>query len=349
MDEKSDNAISAQINEQFNKINFIIMTTAIIRPELHNKSIKGFYDTHYLPHKEKIDKLMDIYHIINIDQPDKLKEYFTLESTIENFNKIIPENVHKIYITPEKPSFLQAYKNIMHKINELNLLNEKNIYWWFEDDWLTNGYIDFFETIKVLIGIKNSAMTFTNNAPIGSFKGGPVMSGSYFIKYFNIENLGYMNDTCDPEIQVRRYISAKGDILFPDEKKIKRELKEKYEQIIHLSMLYVDWRYTKIKTDYNIDFYSAKFNPKIKFYYHIVNTRPDGHFEYLYFNGKTTITNCKRYKQLNHDELNKKFNTESIVYFIVKPFLLDDCGRDFATKFNLIKGWTKFGDSITYS
>lgn len=328
------------------KTKLIIMTTAIIRPILHNDSIKKFYNIHYFPYKSEIDNIFDIYHIINIDQPEKLKVHFTLEQTINNFNVIIPESINKIYLCPENPAFLQAYKNIMHKINELGLLSEDNLYWWFEDDWITNGSVNFFEEIKMLRQFKNSAMTMVKSSPIGSFRGGPIMNGYYFMNLFNIENLGCMNNTCDPEVQVRRYIGATTDIVFPD-KKVKRKLLNESDKLINLVMFYVNTPFNKITVEYYTDFYKKKFNNEIKFIYHFIVKNND---ELLYLKYENQdATNKNNYKNVTYGDLQNIFDTESIVYLITKPYMFDDCGRDFATKYNLIKGWSKIGDPTTYS
>jgi hypothetical protein len=309
-----------------NKTKFIIMTTAIIRPILHDKSIKFFYDKHYLPNKNKIDEEYDITHIINIDQPEKLKNHFTLESTLANFNKIIPEDITKIYITPENPSFLQAYKNIMCKINELNLLSENNLYWWFEDDWVTNGNTDFFEEIKILKYVKNSAITLTKDSPIGSFRAGPVMSGDYFITYFNIVNIGCMcSSKLDPEIQVRRHIGALNDI--------------NSHKKINLVMLYFDFNILLNDVangkmlDYNIYYYKKKFNSNTKYGYciMIMNGNEVNCIEY---NEKINFRKKENYESLKVSDLEKIFSSSSIVYFIRKPFVFEDIGRNFMKEYN---------------
>ena len=305
------------------------MTTAIIRPTLHNKSIKIFYDEHYLQNKSKIDEQYDIIHIINIDQPEELKKSFTLENTLENFNKIIPNGIVKIYILSKTPSFLQAYKNIMNKIDELKLLSENNLYWWFEDDWTTNKKTNFIEEMKILKYIENSAITFTKDSPIGSFRAGPVMSGKYFINYFNIVNIGCMcSSKLDPEIQVRRHIGAVNDI--------------NSHKKIELVMLYFNFNTflddisNGNMLDYNIYFYKKKFNSNTKYSYHIMIVSGN-EINYIEYNETINFKKKENYKSLKMSDLEKKFVSSSIVYFIHKPFVFEDCGRKFSLEYNLKK------------
>ena len=93
-----------------NKI--IILTPSIIRGDFHIKSIGKFYNYFYKYLKSKYE----IYHIINIDEPENLKKYFNKYETIGVYNEIIPEGINKIYITEPNPGFLQAWKKIVLKI-----------------------------------------------------------------------------------------------------------------------------------------------------------------------------------------------------------------------------------------
>ena len=101
------------------KKKLIIITTSIIRGNYHKKSLGKFYEN-FIGYLEDYD----VYHIINIDEPVYLKKYFNKYETIDLLNKIIPEQINKIYINKENPGFLNAYKKSMDKIEEMNLNSE---------------------------------------------------------------------------------------------------------------------------------------------------------------------------------------------------------------------------------
>jgi hypothetical protein len=334
------------------KIKFIIMTTSIIRPTLHNISIKKFYDTHYTPNKDIINDLYEIYHIINIDQPEKLKQHFTLEQTIDNFDKIIPEDIIKIYITTETPAFLQAFINIMCKIKELDLLSPNNIYWWFEDDWITNNTfntLDFFnEIIQIHKNkIKNYALTMTQSCPIGSFRGGPIMSGTYFMNYFNIVNLGCINDIEDPEVQVRRHIACN------KKNNIKHRQINDTNKNIDIIIKHNNISFDNITVEFYNEFYNRRFNRNLVFTYHIIIQNKDEP-NILYYmkyniNDKDNVNKIRKKENYTKYEQFEIYNNfiHSTAYFMIFPIMFDDCGRQFATKYNLIKKW-KNGGITTY-
>ena len=112
-------------------------------------------------------KEYEVYHIINIDQPENLKNYFTVYETIHNYNEMIPNFVKKIYITPESPSFLQAFKNIVKKVDEF--IDEESLFWWLEDDWEPKNTYNFIELINNYWNYSNCAFTFSTKSPFGSF------------------------------------------------------------------------------------------------------------------------------------------------------------------------------------
>lgn len=336
------------------KIKLIILTTAIIRPELHNTSIKLFYDKYFLPNKDTINDIYEIYHIINIDQPEKLKKYFTIEQTIKNFDEIIPNDINKIYIIPEEPSFLGAFKNIVNKIKELDLYSDKNIYWWFEDDWIGTNDLNFFEIIKLVNKFNNCALTLTCNSQLSSFRGGPVMNNYFFRNYFDIENMGIMNNTCDPERQVFKFLSAKSEIVYSRSSKYKRELKTELDKKISLIMIYFDTEYLSIVPDFGTSFYQTKFNQNIQYdkYIVMINNYDFENINYIEYNdkdNKDNINNHLNYTKTSLNDFIDCFNSNSIVYLIIKPYCFEDCGREFSQKYNLIKGWIKLGDPTTYS
>ena len=182
----------------------IFGTASIIRGDFHKQTIGKFYEIY-----SELLKNYEIHHIINIDQPENLKNYFTMYETIFLFDQIIPDFVKKIYITPNNPSFMVAFKNIVKKADEI--MDEDSIFWWLEDDWKPENNYDFIGIIQNYWRLENSSFTFSTNAPFGSFRGGPLMGYSYFKNYFCIPDK--MNDTCDPEKKMSRFLRSQCDTV----------------------------------------------------------------------------------------------------------------------------------------
>lgn len=324
------------------KIKFIIMTTSIIRPNLHNTSIKLFYDKYYLEYKSAIDQYFSIYHIINIDAPELLKKEFTVEETVNNFNQIIPDNINRFYITTEQPSFPKAFKNIMNKISELDLIDTNNIYFWFEDDWTLTININFFEIVKQLLRFKCCAMTMTQNCQLGSFRGGPIMNGTFFNKYFNLVKMDLYSDKCDPERQYCRWVGK-----YYNHTRYKFSDAEKKVKLIQVNLKGIG----KYMDDFGMNLYQQKFNKKIEFEKYIVVLNNELHNNELETRLKSCLyLNCtnnnnefmktvRNYQPIKFDHLIEQLDSESIVYLIVKPFTFVDCGREFTKNYDLFK-WT---------
>lgn len=339
-------------------INLYILTTAITRPTLHNESIGVFYEKIYKPNKSFVDKHFCITHVINIDCPEKLMAYFTVGQTVENFKRIIPSSItlNLLFEDQSGPAFLDAFKRIMDYIDKLSVYGNNNLFWWFEDDWKFDFDNGFFQNLMFLYSFKSSAMTLTPNSQLGSFRGGPVMSEDFFLKYFNIQRLKQMNCSCDPERQVVNYISMKG-IQMENGTIIVRARPE--HETIRLILVYINVEYSKITPDFGIGFYQKKYDsgPKPNFIYEyyiiVIKSCSWNVFEYMKYepenNAISSVCTVKEnYKMTTLNELNQMFNY-GINYFIVKPYCLNDCGREFAQKYNLIKGWVKYGDITTYS
>ena len=330
------------------KKKIIICTTAIIRGDYQQESIGLFYD--------RFNKYLDgfeVIHIINIDKPNQLLNYFLISQTIELFNKIIPLNITKIIIENNQPSFLSAFKNIMHKIEELNFDTQENIFWWFEDDWKPKQNYNIFQ-FHELFSITNTAVSFTEKADLGSFKAGPIMSGSYFDNFFNIEKIGVMNQTCDPERQVNRWLS--GIKRTNGKQMIERVLGGNNTiQIVFLFLGNEKIILKKLPFAYYTN--KLKFNKSIKFEFHIVKSDLD------FINIQHSLINPLSYKykltkilKLNYKykltkilktELLQLFDNENIKYFIIKPDVFEDIGRIFNEKYGL-KKWEKIQDNATY-
>lgn len=272
---------------------FILMTTAIIRPELHSTSIKKFYDEYYLKDKEYVDKNFEIHHIINIDSPEKLKQFSSTEKTMDNFAQIIPSNINKYYICPEISNFAAAFKNIMEKIKKLNLLDPNHYYFWFEDDWVLTKNIRFFRLFDDLLKFKCCALTMTSNAQCGSFRGGPIMNGNYFIRYFNLVELDVFKTTRDPERQICRWIGKYATF----EKSTMKEADKKIKLIL-VSIEGIK----KNMNDFGMHYYNERFNKAIKFEKHIIACNNQyvttGNILYLEYSDKTDDISGKKKKPM---------------------------------------------------
>lgn len=313
-----------------NNLKLVILTTAITRPELHNKSIGKLY----LNFDNSFSKLKKVYHIINIDYPDKLKELYNYEDTKNNFNKIIPSYVEKHFITEKGKNFCLAYKKVCSKLNELNILDNDTLVWWLEDDWYVNEKLyDFFNFFK-LLELKHSAISFCKNAPIGSFRGGPIMSSSYFTKLFDLSKT--ININCDPEKKV-------GLFIFPY--KDDRRVLENDESINIICLIndknsgkHVNFRYS---SPWHYKRKISENNKKISMNYDLILFK--NYQEIYYFRLEDKYENfsyndfIKKAELINFDEFKNKYNDISLKYFNIYPDIIFDIGRDFQEKLNLIK------------
>lgn len=313
----------------------VILTPCIIRGEFHKKSLGKFYNVcgNYL-------KEFEIYHIFNIDSPEYLKQYFTSYETIGIIKELVPEFVNKTFILNETAGFLNAYKNLMNKVKELNLLSEDNLFWWFEDDWEVIQNYNIFNLVKLFCQVKNLSMNFVDRSPLGSFIAGPIMSGEYFINYFNIEHLKVMNNGCDPEKQVGRWLS--GNDRKNGKKRIHRDITN--NEIINIFVLYHDKKCININ-DFNYWYYNKpeKYNKNLIFkYYVLVNN--NNNFEI------SNITNNMLnldFENIDINEFKQRFDNKNIKYISVHPYAFRDIGRYFNSDFNLEK-WDAKTDTTSY-
>lgn len=317
----------------------IILTPSIIRGEFHIKSIGKFYDFFYKYLKSKYE----IHHIINIDEPVNLKKYFNKYETIGVYNKIIPEDVNKIYITEPNPGFLQAWKKIVLKIEELGLVNNSYLYYWLEDDWEPKVSYDITKFFDFL-NFPNAAYTVTDRAPLGSFRGGPFMTGSYFSNIFNIRK--YMNETCDPERQMQRWL--RGGYQKNGNSSIHRfgvKNSNVENETIHIIIVCEESNINLY--DLNKHHYTSGFDKSIKFNFYIItyNDTPEYKFSEIDINNNYKLSN-----KFNEKILNVIFNNNSIKYIVIKPKIFDDewLGRKFTEKYGL-KKWVKLEDNTGYS
>ena len=296
----------------------IILTSAIIRGEFHKTTIGKFYETFsdYL-------KNFEIHHIINIDQPEQLKNKFSQNETEEILNEIIPNYVTKTFILTEKPSFLGAFKNVVNKVDELKLLSDENLYWWFEDDWDCIDNYNIFEIVKLFCSFTNTAVNFTASSPLGSFRAGPFMSGSYFINYFNIEKMGIMNNTCDPEKQVGRWLS--GIDRVNGNQKIHRNFKLTDNDIIQIVFLHCN-NTTFTLSEFPKAYYQnkTKFNENLRFKYYVLKYK-NNKYEYCEIDDINNANDSNiKLNHIEYEELKNMFDNNYITYVCVKPYVFID-------------------------
>ena len=318
------------------KQKLVIGTTAIIRGDNHRASIGEFYRNY-----SEISEYFDVHHIISIDQPPKLMEHFCLQETLDLFEEIIPDFVNKHYLISNTPGFLRAYKDIMQKTKELNLINDNDIFWWFEDDWKVNRKLDFFKISQSFL-VNNSAFIFSEGAHLGSFRAGPLMSATFLRNYFNLEALKVLNSTCDPEKQYSRWLS--GIQRTNGNQIIERKLASNESiQIVFLNIGKSQIKSQAIPMNYYLS--SGKFNPAIHFSFHIIQTNEMlNQFEYGIVQPETRKI---KLMSIHLPDLIEIFNNDSITYFSLVPSIFEDTGRVFNEKYGL-KKWATINDLTTY-
>lgn len=314
----------------------IILTPSIIRGDFHSKSIGKFYDLFF----RYIENKYEIYHIINIDEPENLKKYFNKYETMGIYNNIIPNKVNKIFITEPNPGFLQAWKKIVKKIEDMGLMNVDYLYYWLEDDWEPKAQYDLTKFFD-LGNYPNTAITFTDRAPLGSFRGGPIMSGSYFSNIFNIRK--YMNDTCDPEKQMQRWL--RGSCQKNGNSLIHRfDIPNENISNSSIHIIIVCDESNISLGDLNKHHYCSGFDKSIKFSYHLITYDSEHNLKY------SELDSFDNYNldRVDKDKLNQIFSNNHIKYLIIKPAIMFDIGREFNVKYGLQK-WMKIDDNTSYA
>jgi hypothetical protein len=298
--------------------NIILLTTAIPRGDFHKKTVHLFY--------EKFIKYLDCYtihHIINIDYPEKIKPLFSRNDTIEVFEQINYPNVKKYYILPEDANFCKAYCNVIAKIYEENIINEESIIWWLEDDWTIIRDYNFVPLFQFL-DIKNTGLSFTDNAPLCSFRGGPVMNYSFFKNYFDIHKS--IPIQADPEYKVGKRIRNRID----------------FENEIGIFCIYLLEFFKNNIKQYQY-YYKRKFDKNIKLRYFIgfmEHIADDSIYLYEYESLMPSISLKKIQeisKKMTIEEFKQKFEKNSMNYINFFPDIFEDAGRKFASENNLIK------------
>tara|TARA_Y100001970_G_scaffold285211_1_gene404311 strand:- start:1694 stop:2740 length:1047 start_codon:yes stop_codon:yes gene_type:complete len=338
--------------------NLYILTTAINRPDLHNNSIGHMYSNYLNNEKDDILKRWNrVIHIINIDKPPNNKlDHITQQMTAENFRNIIPEWVEINFIipNPETSSLLNAYKNLMTYLKINNGLDINHNYWWLEDDWYIHPPKDIFLRVIPLFKKNNItpiAITMTVNHQLGSFRGGPIMSGTYFLRFFNLVELGLLKVKKNPERQYRSFLSGKDCYANQPHYHIHRQLDiNKGDTTIHLVLINTERSIPRISPDFGINYYHIYFNTDITLRLHSVFIQrndlvtPNEHDRWWYANlgsgtsGQIdpnqvfqTIRSPAAYQPLSPSDFFALhfFHSESIVLFVVKPYCIKDIGRDY--------------------
>jgi len=316
-------------------INLTILTTAITRGEFHKLSIGKFYEYY----NEELQNF-NVTHIINLDEPIKLKEKFNREESLKLFSEIIPKNINTIIINNNNPGFLTAYKNVVNKVVGLNLVGEKSLIWWFEDDWEVSHFNKNLFNIVSLFPLNESfAFNSVTGSPLGSFRGGPIMTSSYFNKYFNINAIGSMNNTCDPEKQVGRWLS--GINRSNGNMKIHRDIST--DNIVNIIYFYLG--NSKINgSEYPKWLYNNKnkFNENITFNYFAIKSDDLKEFYFCKLDG-----NVINLKKTHIDDVWTVLNNNGINYVCIKPWIFNDIGRKFNTEHNLVK-WDTIESGTSY-
>ena len=322
------------------KKKLIILTASILRGDFHKKTIGKFYENFY----KFLIRNYEIYHIINIDEPSHLKNYFNYYETVKVYNDIIPKLIKKIFLRQKKAGFLGAYKNLINEVKEKKLLSDENLYFWLEDDWEPIRNYDFTKLCTYFLKTNYSALSISSKAPLCSFRGGPIMSGSFFKNLFDCSQ--FMNNTCDPERQVNRWMQY-------SENKSHNLNRKKYDngkinnKEIHLILVYVD----KVVIDLNqlMPWSYQKYNSEIKLKYHLITIQNNcKKIKYSKVNYPFRNNNYEL-KSINMVDLIEKFNNNYIKYYNVNPIIFHDenVGRKFTEKYGL-KKWMTPGDQAGY-
>jgi hypothetical protein len=306
--------------------NLILLTTAIPRGDFHKKTIHLFY--------EKFINYFDeykIYHIINIDYPEKIKPLFSRNDTIELFEKINYQNVKKYYILPDEANWCKAYCNVITKIYEENILNEESIIWYLEDDWTIIKDYNFIPLFQFL-ETKNMALSFTDNAPLCSFRGGPIMNYNFFKNYFDIHKSISIKD--NPEYKIGKRIRSRIN----------------YDNDICIFCIYIlDLYDDNINIKQYQYYYKRKFDKNIKLRYFIgfIEKIGDNNI-YLYeYEDENLLNNFSRdnikeiSKKITIEEFKIFFDKNSINYINFFPNIFEDIG----VKFIKQNGLEKFENS----
>lgn len=310
----------------------ILLTTAITRGNLHKKSIGKFYE-----HLKNYFINYKIIHIINIDWPKKLRNKYNVDETKKILNEIIPENVEKYFIEEkdDEPNFAKAYNKVINCLHKNNLYNDDNLIWWLEDDWELIRFYNFTSLLDLIDTRICSALSITNNAPMCSFRGGPIMSGLFFKTFFDLSNkIG----NCNPEEKVSRNIRFNRSV-------------PTYKEDINIICIHI---LNKTNFPYTMNescfwYYKRKYkniikfaeNKTIKFILGVIKNENSKNIFYKINNNgnQLIIKNKNELLNLNLitiEQFKNEFIKSSINYYTLVPHLLMDIGRKFNKENNLL-------------
>ena len=311
----------------------IFLTTAITRGKFHNQTIGNFYRQNY-----KYFKKYEIFHIINIDHPNKLQNIYNRDNTINYFKKMIPKDVKIEFIITEEPGFAKAYRNVLKKVHEMEIVNDKTIIWWLEDDWyLINDYN--IESLIRLLEINNSALSLTNNAPLCSFRAGPIMNHNFYKNIFDLHTC--IGNDIDPEYKVGKFLRTNRKI-------------DKYDNIF-IICIYIGSSFNGKLTFneacpwyYNKKMGCLKFNngKKLKRLVCFMEKPESTQIYYKEVANNLTPTTISNFKEiarvLSISELKNLLEESSINYINVVPHIFKDAGRSFNKQHKLIKNGVSY-------
>ena len=113
-------------------LNLFILTTAVIRPDIHKKGIYNFINLINNSNLIK-SKYNKIYFIINLDiiENHKKDKDDNIKLLKKNINNIININIFE----NNTPCFSKAFENVFYECNKIIKKEDNNIFMWLEDDW----------------------------------------------------------------------------------------------------------------------------------------------------------------------------------------------------------------------
>ena len=334
-----------------------ILTTAITRGRSwHSQSIGRFYNQHFI---SKLADTHNIVHIIHVDYPMKLRNnpQFSLDETISTFTSIIPAFAECIIIKgpTDNPSFANAYTTILSFVRTFNPSSANgDIIWWMEDDWRPAIEYNYLSILKLCIQANTyvpTAITLTDNSPLCSFRGGPVMNVTFFNQMFDIYNVKKNHGIGKKEK------ASLAMLTFNPEEKVSRNIRmnrtiSEYSGNIFIICIFIlskssfpytfrnhhPWYYdkkvtlmTKFKKPFGVRYITAFLDTPDS---QVIRYTP----EYISAYDIPEITNKEDVHKLtctDIDQFNTLISEGGINYISVYPFVFVDIGRQFCSSHNV--------------